>query len=136
MRSSLSAAPVSLLALLAALLFLPSADAGLPPATPPEALLAEDTALYLRFDGLKRHRTAYEQTIFSRLMRDEFGPIMALQLGVRRYCDERNCECEQTNAPHRDLLRSPPVAIILFRGCLEAWNDITYARFGVLPLIR
>ena len=28
------------------------------------------------------------------------------------------------------------VAIILFRGCLEAWNDITNARFGVLPLIR
>ena len=43
---------------------------------PPEALLAEESVLYFRFDGLGSHQDAYNQTIFAQLLRDEFGPLI------------------------------------------------------------
>ena len=43
---------------------------------PPEALLAEESVLYFRFDGLGSHQDAYNQTILAQLLRDEFGPLM------------------------------------------------------------
>ena len=45
--------------------------------TPPEALLPEESVLYLRFDGLGGdHRDGYNRTILANLLRDEFGPLI------------------------------------------------------------
>src|SRR6516162_3923662 len=46
------------------------------PATPPESLLAENTSLYFRFDGIEPHRAAYERTAFGDLMRGEVGAFI------------------------------------------------------------
>lgn len=75
MKSSLMAVPISLIAMLAAITFPQPVNAGVRSVTPPEALLAAESVLYFRFDGLKPHQTAYEKTIFSHLMKDEFGPL-------------------------------------------------------------
>lgn len=45
-----------------------------PPA--PETLLAEESVLYLRFDGLGSHEDAYKRTALAQLLRDEFGPLI------------------------------------------------------------
>ncbi|MEX0704460.1 MAG: hypothetical protein WD069_20330 [Planctomycetales bacterium] len=58
---------------LLALLLLASAGPAL--AAPPETLLAEESAVYLRYDGLKSHRPAYEKTTLAGLLENEFGPL-------------------------------------------------------------
>jgi hypothetical protein len=39
----------------------------------PEAMLAEQSVLFVRFDGLEPHRKAYDQTAFANLMRGDCG---------------------------------------------------------------
>ena len=50
---------------------------------PPEKLLAKDTLLYLRYDGIDAHRTAYDKTVLARLMREDLGELVGylVQLG-------------------------------------------------------
>ena len=45
-------------------------------ASPPETLLAEESVLYLRFDGLGSHEDAYQRTALAQLLRNEFGPLI------------------------------------------------------------
>lgn len=42
----------------------------------PEALLAEDSVVYVRFDGFDPHRPAYEKTVLAGLVRTELGPLI------------------------------------------------------------
>jgi hypothetical protein len=42
----------------------------------PEAMLAENTVLFVRFDGLEPHRKAYDQTAFAELMRGDAGKLV------------------------------------------------------------
>jgi hypothetical protein len=61
----------------------PAAAAGQePPKTtaPPEALLARDSIVYLRFDGLARHRQAYDQTALAQVLNGELGDFL-LEIG-------------------------------------------------------
>lgn len=53
---------------------------GLAAEVEPEALLADQSVAYLRFDGIDRHRPAYEKTVLAGLIRTELDPlIQALQ---------------------------------------------------------
>jgi hypothetical protein len=42
----------------------------------PEAMLAENSILFVRFDGLEPHRKAYDQTAFAELMRGDAGKLV------------------------------------------------------------
>src|SRR5437764_1139825 len=42
----------------------------------PEKLLAKDSLLFLRYDGLDAHRKAYDQTVLARLMREDLGELV------------------------------------------------------------
>jgi hypothetical protein len=42
----------------------------------PEKLLAKESLLYLRYDGLDAHRKAYDQTVLARLMREDLGELV------------------------------------------------------------
>lgn len=44
-------------------------------AAAPETLLAEESVVYLRYDGLQPHRDAYDKTVLAGLLADEFGPL-------------------------------------------------------------
>src|SRR5436190_7152754 len=43
----------------------------------PEKLLAKDSLLFLRYDGLDAHRKAYDQTVLARLMREDLGELVS-----------------------------------------------------------
>ena len=42
----------------------------------PEAMLAENSVLFVRFDGLAAHQKAYDQTAFAELMRGDAGKLV------------------------------------------------------------
>ena len=50
----------------------------------PETLLARESAVYFRFDGLKSHRKAFDETVFAKVVDEEFGPLIN-EIGKRIY---------------------------------------------------
>ncbi|MFQ5731604.1 MAG: hypothetical protein ACE5KM_06595 [Planctomycetaceae bacterium] len=42
----------------------------------PETLLAKESVAYFRFDGVKRHREAFDKTAFAQLLNEDFGPLI------------------------------------------------------------
>ncbi len=69
--------PAALLILLVLCANVLPARASVNEKTPAEALLAEESVLYVRFDGLGGdHQAGYRRTILAKLLRDEFGPLV------------------------------------------------------------
>jgi hypothetical protein len=69
-------ATVRRLVLVGLLLLVPVTAWAQAPNKSPESLLAEDTLLYFRFDGVELHRQAYDQTAFGELMKGELGAFV------------------------------------------------------------
>jgi hypothetical protein len=65
------------LATFALLLLLPLAAQAQPAKLAPEAILAEDSVFYLRFDGIDAHRAAYDKTALAELMRGDLGQFLS-----------------------------------------------------------
>lgn len=42
----------------------------------PEELLADESVIYVRFDGLESHRQAFDKTIVAELLREELAPLV------------------------------------------------------------
>ncbi len=42
----------------------------------PETLLGKESVVYLRYDGMDAHRKGYQQTVMSRLMREDLGDLV------------------------------------------------------------
>jgi hypothetical protein len=42
----------------------------------PEKLLAKDSLVYLRYDGIEGHRTGFDKTVLARLMREDLGDLV------------------------------------------------------------
>jgi hypothetical protein len=65
------------LALTGLVLLLPAHVLAEESARSPEALLAHDSVVYFRFDGLEPHRKAYDQTALAEVMRGDLGDFCA-----------------------------------------------------------
>jgi len=69
--------PRTLTVSLGLLVALPLGLSAQPPANPvPEALLAEDSVFYFRFDGIDAHRAAYDKTVLAELMKGDLGEFL------------------------------------------------------------
>lgn len=71
-------------AVLCLLLLAPVPAVAEKPKLSPEQLLAADTVVYLRFDGLEAHRKAYEQTALGEVMKGDLGRLMDYSVAVVR----------------------------------------------------
>src|SRR5579871_1254487 len=65
------------LGLLGALLLAPAAALAQPPSPAPETLLAADSIVYLRFDGIDPHRPAFERSALAEVLRGDVSNLLA-----------------------------------------------------------
>jgi hypothetical protein len=95
------------------LLLVPALACAQPPARgrAAEAMLAENTVLYVRFDGLEPHRKAYDQTAFAELMRGDTGRLLDY---LGRYLTETLAQQLKDLPPGGDI----PPQLLKLQGAL------------------
>lgn len=96
---------------------------------PAERLLAENPAVYLRFDGLESHRQAYDRTAFAEAMRGDLGGFVdyMVEFTLEKYRGATQLESVMEGAPPDELVRLQTVA----KALPAAWAVIQHSGFVV-----